>query len=185
MCRDHPFHSLYQVYCLRSGRQPSSSTRRQSGRHSAPTAQTEREDAALEIFDRLRTEPASQIRVLEVERLCDACIQWAEYSLKSNDAYRNKSHKSFSVPAELLLRKISKMRVPVITHHLPLDTTMKYNDYAWVERYDPNFETAGGINLPKISVCYDSSGQKHKQLVSPQSCYYIHSYESSTVVQRE
>jgi ataxia telangiectasia mutated family protein len=166
MCREHPFHSLYQVYCLKSGRQSDSSTRRQSVRHSAPTAQVEREDAALEIFDRLRTEPVGQARVREVERLCDACIQWAQHPIKQNEAYKSKQHKSFSVPEGLLLLKISNMRVPVITHHLPLDPTMRYDDCAWVERYEPHFETAGGVNLPKISVCYDSLGQRHKQLVS-------------------
>lgn len=167
MCREHPFHSLYQVYCLKSGRISTSSTRRQSERHSPPTAQVEREDAALEIFDRLRTEPVSQARVLEVERLCDACIQWAQYPIAQNEVYKNKQRKSFPVPEGLLLLKISNMRVPVITHHLPLDHTMRYDDCAWVERYEPSFETAGGINLPKISVCYDNFGQRYKQLVSP------------------
>ena len=175
MCREHPFHSLYQVYCLKSGRSSSSSTRRQSERLAPPASQAEREDAALEIFDRLRTEPVSQSRVLEVEKLCDACIQWAQYSIAQNEAYKNKSRKSFPVPGELLLLKISNMRVPVITHHLPLDPTMRYDDCAWVERYETTFETAGGINLPKISVCYDNRGQRYKQLVCPrQGCRIIY-----------
>lgn len=164
MCREHPFHSLYQVYCLKAGRQSTSSNRRQSGRHSPPTAQVEREDAALDIFDRLRTESVSQARVLEVEKLCDACIQWAQYPIAQNEVYKNKHHKSFPVPGGLLLLKISNLRVPVITHHLSLDPTMRYDDCPWVERYESTFETAGGINLPKISVCYDSHGQKSKQL---------------------
>jgi serine-protein kinase ATM len=167
MCREHPFHSLYQVYCLKAGRQSTSSTRRQSGRLAPPTAQAEREDAALEIFDRLRMDPVIQARVLELEKLCDACIQWAQYPIAQNEVYKNKQHKSIPVPEGLLLLKISHMRVPVITHHLSLDPTMRYDDCAWVERYERSFETAGGINLPKISVCYDSCGQKYKQLVSP------------------
>jgi serine-protein kinase ATM len=175
MCREHPFHSLYQVYCLKAGRQSASSTKRQSGRHAPPTAQTEREDAALEIFDRLRMEPVSQARVFEMEKLCDACIQWAQHPITQNEIYKNKQHKSFPVPEGLLLLRISHMRVPVITHRLSPDPTMRYDDCAWVERYESTFETAGGINLPKISICYDSCGQKYKQLVRSEKLFmFVH-----------
>ena len=61
--------------------------------------------------------------------------------------------------------KSGEVKVPVTTERLPLDPTLKYEDCVWIERYPPQFETAGGINLPKISVCQGSNGQGYKQLV--------------------
>jgi ataxia telangiectasia mutated family protein len=56
--------------------------------------------------------------------------------------------------------------VPVTTAYTPLDPTLKYDDCVWVARYEPTYATAGGVNLPKISVCLGSDGVSYKQLVS-------------------
>jgi hypothetical protein len=54
----------------------------------------------------------------------------------------------------------------VVTVHTPLDHTLRYDNCIWIDRYESAFETAGGINLPKINICYGSNGEKYKQLVS-------------------
>jgi ataxia telangiectasia mutated family protein len=169
MCEEHPFHSLYQVYCLRPERSPSSSSssmvvRRQSSRLGSSVSQSEREAAACDIFDRLRGDTLTGERVRNVERICDASLQWAQYPIKDRHPYTGK--KSHAVPGDLLIHKVQKLPVPVVTVHTPLDPTLRYDNCIWIERYDANFETAGGNNLPKISICYGSDGGKHKQLVS-------------------
>lgn len=163
MCYEHPFHSLYQVYCLQP--EQSSSSRRQSDRVAPPSTQTDRSAAASDVFDRLRAEGTSGGRVRDVEQLCTACLQWAKYPIKSASKYRGKIE--FKLPDGILIGKISNMRVPVMTHHTPLDPTLRYDNCPWIDHYESTFTTAGGINLPKISNCYGSDGVKYKQLVSP------------------
>ncbi|KAF9466074.1 hypothetical protein BDZ94DRAFT_1319724 [Collybia nuda] len=166
MCKDHPFHSLYQVYCLKPEHPLGASSRRQSGRHNPLSTQHERAVAAGSIFDRLRTDPTSSERVRQVEQLSDACIEWAKYPIKDNAQYQNTRSKHFKIPTDkdLKITKISNLHVPIITQDTPLDPTMRYDNCAWIERYEKTFETAGGINLPKINLCYDTSGKKYKQL---------------------
>ncbi|KAF8163206.1 hypothetical protein B0H34DRAFT_744937 [Crassisporium funariophilum] len=167
MCQEHPFHSLYQVYCLQPDRHiATTGPRRQSGRHSTPSTQTERGAAASNIFDRLRDDSRNGQRVRDIEMLCDAYLQWAKYPIVKEPRFQNKgkSTSPFKIPDELAIRKISQLQVPVSTARTPLDATMEYNDCVWIDHYEHTFETAGGVNLPKISICHGSDGQRYKQL---------------------
>ena len=165
MCREHPFHSLYQVYCLQPDH-PNATTanRRHSSRYSLST-QTERGAAASSIFDRLRGDQSVEHRVRDVERLCDACLEWAKYPIAKESRYKKAKSNRFKIPESLFIRNIAQLKVPVTTTHTPLDLTMKYQDCVWIDHYEPTFTTAGGINLPKVSICHGSDGQKYKQLV--------------------
>lgn len=169
MCQDHPFHILYQVYCL-SDHAPSSNARRQSGRHSQTSTQTERGTAASNILDRLRVDDTTGQRVCDIEKLCDAYLEWAKFPITNNPQYktptRQKEKMPFPIPKALKILTIKNLRVPVTTVHTLLDPTLKYEDCVWVQGYKPSFDTAGGINLPKISLCVGSDGQNYKQLVS-------------------
>ena len=165
MCHEHPFHSLYQVYCLQPDRSSASSGRRQSERISSPT-HTERSAAAGDIFDRLRSDAKSGSRVRDLEHLCDACMEWAKYPIKDDPAYKTKrDHYQFKLPEQVAISKISHLGVPVLTHRTPLDLTLAYDNCIWIDRYESTFTTAGGINLPKINSCVGSDGLKYKQLV--------------------
>ena len=166
MCREHPFHSLYQVYCLRPGHfNATTANRRQSERYSEVSTQTERGAAASSIFDRLRADELAENRVRDVERLCDACLEWAKFPITKDPRFKKNRTPHFKIPDNLSIRKITQLKVPVTTAHTPLDSTMKYQDCVWIDHYESTFATAGGINLPKISICRGSDGQKYKQLV--------------------
>jgi len=168
MCQEHPFHSLYQVYCIRPERSgDSSSSRRLSSRHE-PTlsqVQVDRSSAASDIFGRLLSDPRHSTRVKAIEQVCDASIEWAKYPVKDNRAIK-KIKSSLHIPDNLTIRRLCDVQVPVVTSHPAIDTTLKYDHCVWISHYDPTFTTAGGVNLPKISTCYGSNGEKYKQLVS-------------------
>lgn len=170
MCQDHPFHILYQVYCLSDHVPSQSNGRRQSGRHSQTSTQTERGTAASNILDRLRIDDTTGQRVRDIEKLCDAYLEWAKFPISKNSQYktpaRQKDRMPFPIPKALKILTIKNLRVPVTTLHTPLDPTLKYEDCIWIYGYKPSFDTAGGINLPKISICVGSDGQNYKQLVS-------------------
>ncbi|GBE86665.1 hypothetical protein SCP_0905450 [Sparassis crispa] len=164
MCREHPFHSLFQVFCLLGERttDSSGSSRRQSGRHESVSTQVERATAAADIFNRLRSDTSIADRVRGVEEICRASLQWAKYPIKEQFAKKPKSISQ--IPNDLLIRKIHNLHVPVITVHTPVDPTAQYQDCIWINYFDQTFTTAGGVNLPKITTCIGTDGQKYKQL---------------------
>ncbi|THU87972.1 hypothetical protein K435DRAFT_730265 [Dendrothele bispora CBS 962.96] len=167
MCMEHPFHILYQVFCLKPSSSDEAQPRRQSGRNFTPTglaAQTDRSAAAANVFKRLRNDPLHQDRVMAVEELCKASLGFANYPIKRKKGIT--SGKEYKVPQDQLILKLNRCRgkVPVITANTPVDPSMKYADCTWVDHYNDTFETAGGINLPKIVACFATDGSKHKQL---------------------
>ncbi|KAI6114823.1 hypothetical protein EDD16DRAFT_1801625 [Pisolithus croceorrhizus] len=163
MCQEHPFHSLYQVYCIRPEvpLQPAS-MRRSSSRLESPTSQTGRGLAACHIFDALLSDPNYSVRVKAIEQVCSASLQWAKYPVKDHVAKKNLT--VCPVPESLLIRQLRDIRVPVLTSHPPIDPTLKYDNCIWISHYDSTFQPAGGINMPKINTCYGSNGQMFKQL---------------------
>jgi ataxia telangiectasia mutated family protein len=167
MCREHPFHSLYQVYCLRPSSGATHGGRRSSSRLDLPSSQGERAAAAADIFDRLRADPSSNQQVVNVEQVCDAYLQWAKRPIRG---VVNKGRSGpYDIPVGMLILKLNDVRVPVLTVNTPIDPALQYQNCIWISHYERTFETAGGINLPKICYCYGSDGTRYKQLVSAQS----------------
>ncbi|KIM44739.1 hypothetical protein M413DRAFT_442693 [Hebeloma cylindrosporum] len=165
MCEEHPFHVLYQVYCLSDHSSPPIGNTRQSGRFSSQATQTDRGTAASTFLDRLRGQSTTSQRVRDLETLCDAYLQWAKLPIAKDQAYKVKPKPpSFKVPSRLKILQISNLRVPVTTASLPLDLTLEYNNCVWIKGYEQTFTTAGGVNMPKISICQGSDGQGYKQL---------------------
>ncbi|KAA1469011.1 hypothetical protein DENSPDRAFT_795376 [Dentipellis sp. KUC8613] len=163
MCSEHPFHSLYQVYCLRLMTEASVAGRRTSARHDPGAAsQGDRTAAANDIFDRLRLGPSAR-RLADVEHVCEVFLQWAKYSIKTR-LPKDRRAGRIEIPQDIELRKLSNIQVPVITAHTPMDPTMQYQDCVWIKGYESFFQTAGGINLPKINYCQGSDGLIYKQL---------------------
>ncbi|KAJ7658097.1 hypothetical protein B0H17DRAFT_1213256 [Mycena rosella] len=167
MCMDHPFHSLYQVYCLMPHEQQPTN-RRQSSRHGSPGTQTTaRTEAATEIFDRLRGDAKHEKRIKDVELVAGACLGWAKFKICNTDRdpkNRRGLSKVQPIPAELAIRKIAGVSVPVLTDHTPLDPSCNYSRCVFIDRFETTFETCGGINLPKVCVCVGSDGARFKQL---------------------
>ncbi|KAH9916328.1 uncharacterized protein B0H18DRAFT_884948 [Fomitopsis serialis] len=160
MCREHPFHSLYQVLCLISDQSSAgvASGRRQSGRLETVSSQAERAAAAGAIIDQLRTDAQVQGRLSDVEQLFRASLQWATYKVKK-DAKGN-----LPIPDGFPIKRIRDLRVPVMTSHTPVDPSCQYSDCVWISHFESTFSTSGGLNLPKICVCVGVDGQKYKQL---------------------
>lgn len=170
MCKEHPFHSLYQVYCLlpdRSSPSASGQSTRHISRRESPASQTDRASAAREIFNRMKSDPESRERATDVEGICDASLEWAKYPIKHS--VEKKPRGPYQIPNNVLIRKITFTKVPVVTVRTPVDPTLRYDNCVWIAKYDLTFHTAGGVNLPKINICHGSDGIQYKQLV----CYWL------------
>ncbi|KAI5895314.1 uncharacterized protein SCHCODRAFT_02228065 [Schizophyllum commune H4-8] len=178
MCKEHPFHCLYQVFCLQVSRRTSQadisdSNRRQSARQTPgstsssepPTAtQMDRSETAGELYDKLKDEDT---RAQAVDRLCCAALEWATFPIAKPESEKKKYSRSgvqYKVPSKPKLFKLRDWRVPVMTVQTPLDATSRYENCAWLVGYESTFSTMGGLALPKVSKCRDVYGQSHKEL---------------------
>ncbi|KAI0792158.1 hypothetical protein C8Q75DRAFT_805193 [Abortiporus biennis] len=167
MCKEHPFHSLYQVYCLRSDSTgaPATTSRRQSSRHESPSSQVDRAAAANTIFDKLKVDPSTQQRVNDVEKVCKASLEWAQYPIKEwVTKNRNSQDKYDAASFKMTIHSLKNIRVPVVTVSTPIDPTTRYDNCIWIDKFETKFAVAGGINVPKISYCLGSDGGKYRQL---------------------
>ncbi|CCO29217.1 ataxia telangiectasia mutated [Rhizoctonia solani AG-1 IB] len=167
LCHDHPFHTLYQVYALaptNSGGSAAATSRRQSRATTADSqSQTKRDEAARNILEKLQQDQSVGDRVIQFIKLCNACLQWAKYSLKQDKALKDSKNKM--VPQNMELAKLKDLDVPVSTAYTPIDMTCRYEDnIIRLTRYGTRFSTAGGINLPKINDCIGEDGERYKQL---------------------
>jgi serine-protein kinase ATM len=172
MCIEHPFHSLYQLFPLKSSSDTSiSANKRHSQRLDAsqPLLQKERAAAAAELFNKLRNGP-NAVRVRDVDEYCKACLEWAKYSVKELANRQSRKDKSLPVPKTMQILRLDfakGIRVPIPTAYTPVDPTMQYNNCVWIKGYEDTFKTAGGVNVPKIHRCFGTDGSTHTQLVRP------------------
>jgi serine-protein kinase ATM len=170
MAQEHPFHTLYQIFCLK----PlipvdDNQSRRTSGRHSTPAAsasQSERSKAATDIFSRLRNDHAHRERILAIEEICLAALDLANEPAKNRPS-RPPAGESWKIKKDNKILHLERCRgrVPVMTVSTPVDPSLRYERCIWLDKYDDTFTVAGGINLPKIIWCHATDGSKHKQLV--------------------
>ncbi|KAK7025291.1 Serine/threonine-protein kinase Tel1 [Favolaschia claudopus] len=176
MCKDHPFHSLYQLYALLPN-DPPVQERRQSGRQTtlgntpSPSLQAAaRSTAASEIFDRLRADSKSVQRIKDVERVAGACLEWAKFKIINTaldprrKTVKGQPPKPPEIPPGLAIHKLVSVNVPVLTHPPALDPSLVYDNCVFINKYEPTFTTSGGINLPKVCMCIGSDGGRYKQL---------------------
>ncbi|KAF9075300.1 hypothetical protein BDP27DRAFT_1315847 [Rhodocollybia butyracea] len=170
MCSEHPFHSLYQLFCLQPPKAAGTkSNRRATGRASGGlTTETEhnagRSSAAKDVFNSLLNNPSTSDRTAAVEELCEASLLFANFSV--GDSAKTGEVKPVPKDQLILNLRLSRLKVPVITAYTPVDPSKRYDpaECVCVHKYDDHFEIAGGANHPKIISCVGSDGRKYKQL---------------------
>ena len=96
-----------------------------------------------------------------MEQLCDAYVDLAYYDVS---AYK-KQRGPVKLPNSCPLLKLSRGVVVVPTLELAVDKTCCYNDVVSINKFEPFFQLAGGVNLPKVITCIGSDGKRRKQLV--------------------
>ena len=181
VCVDHPFHTLYALYAVRSDpalqeaprRSSSKSTRgSQSSTNEHAPSQRRRAAAADEVWQLVfaQTKRLSQLKDLSLA--CDAYVEWAKFDLKAGGTrFYNKNgtlRKDLKLPssAEIRLSSLHDLKAPIATVEIEIDKTCQYKNLVTIVRYSNSFSTAGGLHLPKITTCVGTDGQRHKQLVS-------------------
>ena len=68
--------------------------------------------------------------------------------------------------SSLKMRGLSDLDgVAMVTRQVPVDVTGQYSDVTTIHKFKSTFQTANGINLPKIVECVGSDGVARRQLV--------------------
>ncbi|KAM0752988.1 hypothetical protein T439DRAFT_354453 [Meredithblackwellia eburnea MCA 4105] len=172
LAREHPFHTLFPIYALRSTSTVLSSSSSRSRRSStaasvessggSPSSQAVRAQAAEDIFDKIRKIPALKQRVDDIEKLCLVYTQWAMFDAKG----KKLQGKHLAIPSDQSIRKLRDLAVPVTTYNLPIDPSCAYptGSFPSIVSYDKTFSTMGGLRVPKVSWCFGSDGKRYQQL---------------------
>ena len=119
--------------------------------------------AARHLTAKLQAKKLSLVR--SVEQLCDAYIDLAYYDVS---AYK-KMRTGIKLPATCPLLKLEG-QVAMPTVDLAVDRTCQYEHVIYLNQFEPYFQLAGGVNLPKIVTCIGSDGKRRKQLIKVSAC---------------
>lgn len=173
MCTFHPFHSLFQVLTMR-GLTTDSKIEKKSSDNSQ-----RRRDEARRIVEAVRLKFKDGFlgrpnRFMElIEESFTAYVEWARYPIKPT---RPKSGNFYPIPKGIALYKwtwdgrsrIDKPQplcVPVVTSDIPIEMDGKYLDIPSIQWYERRYTVAGGVHVPKITLCVDTLGRQHRQMV--------------------
>ncbi|PVG01028.1 hypothetical protein CPB86DRAFT_728198 [Serendipita vermifera] len=177
MCIQHPYHSLLQVLTAKGSDRPLLSNEEPSSEDLYP----ERSEEAKKIVENVRNASHQQsgskydrpkLFLNTMEEAFEAFIQWAKFPIKK---LGYKSGMMIPIPRSIALYQWTwdettkrdrpePLPIPVVTADLPVEMDGYYNRIPTLHYYSRQFNVAGGLNLPKITVCKDSLGRTHKQL---------------------
>ncbi|XP_070761541.1 serine-protein kinase ATM isoform X3 [Enoplosus armatus] len=169
ICRaslEHPHHTLFIIFALVNGNKDENFCRTRLSK-SAPRQPSpfdlERSDVAQKIISAIRKKRGEMIR--GIERLCDAYI-----TLAYMDASRHKNEKkAIPIPADQPIMQIKDLDEVVIpTMEIKVDPSGCYDNLVTIRSFMPQYQLAGGVNLPKIIDCVGSDGKSRRQLVKGQ-----------------
>lgn len=161
MCCDHPFHILYEI--INIAHPALKSTTSTSRRLSTSTGST-REQAAIRVMERVRSEASTQTTLKLMETFVHAAIAWCKVDPPEDGKYLRKD---YAMSSKEKLASLQNIPVAVFSAKIPIDLTKRYENIVSISYYEKKYRVAGGIHHPKIMVCQGSDGLRYKQLVSP------------------
>ncbi|KAL6779607.1 ATM1 [Auxenochlorella protothecoides x Auxenochlorella symbiontica] len=161
LCRDHPFHALFQVLALKNGDRGRDGRRGVSRPGMTYAVDHAKVAAAEALVARLKAAgapPAARELVAQMEMLIDVYIELAA-------APAPKDGHPIPFPAALRRSTRAMPRVPVASASLAVDPSCRYEDVPTLVSFGDRLTFVGGINRPKLVSCVDSAGREHRQLL--------------------
>jgi serine-protein kinase ATM len=152
ICRDHPYHGLYQILALQDARYAD--------------LNKDRTKAASEIINRLQNDRRLGEIINDIETLRQAYMEfhdthWVES--KRIGTFLKSTPIKKTTP---ILQLKHKPNIPVPTLNLPPEPQRLYRNIIYIKKFKDTFQYAGGTRNPMILECEGSDGQCYKQLVS-------------------
>lgn len=158
ICRDHPYHGLYQILSVikTMTKEPTSHSRFAMASKIAITLKQE-DKFAGKVMSRLHQSIATYIKA-------------AGYIIKQDKkvpkiAFR----RAFPLDPKLgekIEKEIPALKLPPPTMNIQVRSDCDYTKLPYLQRFNPEFSIAGGLSAPKVLTCHDSAGNSYKMLVS-------------------
>ena len=177
MCEEHPFHSLLQVLTAKGV----DDLAKKAKGDGVPSEFTQsRAEEAKKIVETLRTKLASGVAsqyqrpekfMSMMEEAMRGYVEWAQFPIKDTGLHRGvwypipKAVAIYSWGSSANAKPRVSLNVPLPTADTPISMNRNYSHLPTIKHYERQFATAGGMNVPKINMCIDTTGKKHRQLV--------------------
>jgi serine-protein kinase ATM len=153
ICRDHPYHGLYQLY---------SNTTQPRLQDDATKA---RQSAAVRLARRLKADKKAELHWAKVKQAHDLYEAVAMY--RDRDELQPEHEydiNKFPMMADMA-KKISKLGLPPATMSVTIRADGDYTKVPTIIRFGGTVKIAGGLSAPKIVSAYTSDGVRYRQLV--------------------
>ncbi|RPA80738.1 hypothetical protein BJ508DRAFT_415211 [Ascobolus immersus RN42] len=159
ICKDHPYHALYQIHALKN-----SKTTDQAGNL--------RKQAAKAIWARLTADTTSMKTAQEIEDALNvfnnaACFNEKE-KVRNLKAQKQKVQIGNFFPRDVadgLTKKIPRYRRPSPTSSVAVRADCDYSSTPYLDKFSPDISIAGGLSAPKILRALCSDGTIIRMLV--------------------
>ncbi|KAJ1969833.1 Serine/threonine-protein kinase tel1 [Dispira parvispora] len=178
MATEHPYHCIYQLFALRNNAFMDNTQGQRRGSKSTGASKMDKEGlvaqrsaVATKIIQKLFGNPALAKIIRETEQLSLAYIELAYTKVPKGTGSGGSTPTVFAMSSRQRLSALPAMdHIPVATLQLPVNPQGRYTkgSFPTIQKFDKQYRTAGGINLPKIIKCYGSDGCTYRQLVKGQ-----------------
>ncbi|KAK9453420.1 hypothetical protein V1511DRAFT_504672 [Dipodascopsis uninucleata] len=154
MCRAHPYHSIYQLFSLKSF----STTSRND------TKSLLRVRAANKMWDELQTDIDFHKNFLyAIEQFCEHAVTLALFKFPSSK--RQKLSFDHVPEKSWWMTKLPEIGLPPPTMHISVAHDSNYSKVPKITSVSKSISLASGLSQPKICVCCSESGHSYKMLV--------------------
>ncbi|EPS44547.1 hypothetical protein H072_1478 [Dactylellina haptotyla CBS 200.50] len=155
ICRDHPYHGMYQILALE---------RQVIRRDNKDPSATGRQSAAKRMLKLLAEDPISSTLTHNITLATQHFINLAQEKVE-----KKLSSVSFKklLPRhwKLFDQDIPKCRIPPPTMRVDVRPDCSYAKTPFMKTFEPDIGIASGISMPKILACRASNGGRYKLLV--------------------
>ncbi|PHH73568.1 hypothetical protein CDD82_5383 [Ophiocordyceps australis] len=153
ICRDHPYHGMYQIW---SGIKAKAQETDQ--------AAVLRVQATEKVAQRLQGTQALATIWLAIDK---TSRQYHGFAMDKSAKYKAGAKLGLKeTPAgQGLVNCLDKFRIPPPTMHLAVSAAKDYSQVPVMCRLEPTMSIASGVSAPKIITAIGSDGRKYKQLV--------------------
>ncbi|KAK6351146.1 Serine/threonine-protein kinase tel1 [Orbilia javanica] len=155
ICRDHPYHGLYQILAL---------DRQAIRRDNKDPSAVGRQAAAKRLLRMLSEDGASSTLTHNISLATQHFMNLAQEKVEkkiSNVSFR----RLFPRHWKLFDQDIPKCKIAPPTMRVEVRPDCSYAKTAFMKMFEPDIGIASGISMPKILACRASNGQRYKLLV--------------------
>lgn len=158
ICRDHPYHGLYQLY--------SNTTQPRLQDEAAKS----RQSAAIRISNRLKADKKSEPYWAKVKQAHDLYEQVAMYRDKREFNAGNEYDINHFPATSQMAKRVPKLAIPPSTMTVALRSDGNYKDVPTIVRFGSRMKIAGGVSAPKIINVIATDSKRYHHLVRLPIC---------------